>query len=170
VRDVLASGADLYAPLAVGHHHDHVEVTLAVMLEMLAQDAFDRVYFYEDPYALGGACRRAHFVTRRRAWRVFEAPAWASPRMGTLVWGAALASKGPQIQDYAPEVERLRWSCAPAPVKEHDEHRKLTAVAEYRSQVMAFGGMRGVSAFIRRGHALLGGEPFWQARPAVDGC
>jgi LmbE family N-acetylglucosaminyl deacetylase len=167
VRELLLGASEFYAPLAVGHHHDHVEVTLAVLLEMIEQRRFDRVRFYEDPYALGGACRRAHFVTRRRMWRLFDSPFWASPRMGALVWAAAMASKGPPLQTYAPAAEQLRWSCAAGPVHADDERRKLDAVAEYASQVKAFGGMDVVSAFIKQGHSILGGEPIWQASSAV---
>ena len=126
--------------------------------------------FYEDPYALGGACRRAHFVTPRRVWRLTDSPAWASPRMGALVWAAAMASRGPQLEKYAPEVEQLQWSWTAAPVHGDDERRKLAAVAEYVSQVKAFGGLGAVSAFTMRAHAVLGGEPLWQARPAPAGC
>lgn len=170
VRELLAGAAEFYAPLAVGHHHDHVEVTLAVLLEMLDQRRFDRVRFYEDPYALGGACRRAHFVTRRRVWRLIDSPAWASPRMAALVWAAAMASKGPKLEQYLPEAEQLRWVCTTLPVHPDDERRKLAAAAEYTSQVRAFGGLDVVSAFTKAGHAALGGEPFWQARLAPAGA
>ena len=167
VREMLDSNAELYAPLAVGHHHDHVEVTLAVLLEMLEQRGFDRVRFYEDPYALGGACRRAHFVTRRRVWRLTDSPGWASPRMGALVWAAAMAAKGPKLEHYLPESEQLHWVCVAVPVAADDERRKLAACAEYASQVRAFGGPEVVSKFTRAGHAALGGEVFWQAAPAT---
>ncbi len=165
VRELLDGGAEFYAPLAVGHHHDHVEVTLAVLLEMLDRRGFDRVCFYEDPYALGGACRRAHFVTRRRVWRLRDSPVWASLRMGALVWMAAMAAKGPNVEQYLPEAEQLDWSCTAVAVHPEDERRKLAAAAEYTSQVRAFGGLDVVSAFTKAGHAALGGEPFWQARP-----
>jgi LmbE family N-acetylglucosaminyl deacetylase len=168
VRELLEAGVELVAPLGVGHHHDHVEVTLAVILELLERPAFDRVRFYEDPYALGGACRRAHIVTRGRTWRFYQSPGWASPRMAMLVMGASMAARGPHLQDYVPDIERLHWSCAPAPVEQGHEQRKLAAVAEYRSQIAAFGGIKGVRAFLRRGHELLGGEPLWHARPAAD--
>src|SRR5689334_11503952 len=47
---VFDGAAQIYAPLGVGHHTDHVEVALAVLHETLARRAFDRVRFYEDPY------------------------------------------------------------------------------------------------------------------------
>ena len=75
------------APLGVGHHHDHVEVTLAFLLEMLSLRRFDRVHFYEIP-TLTEALRRAHFVTRRRSWKP-----WASPRPGKPAdWRIAVCS------------------------------------------------------------------------------
>ena len=163
-RDLILGRSQVFAPLGVGHHHDHVEVTLAVLLEMLSERRFDRVHFYEDPYAHGGGFRRAHFVTRRRLWKPWAAPALASPRMGALLFAASLCARGPKIEDYVPEVTRLSWSYKDAPVDPEHEHRKLTAAAEYTSQVKAFGGLDVVSAFIRQVHRALNGEPIWQVQ------
>ncbi len=166
VGELLVADVELFAPLAVGHHHDHVEVTLAVLMELLDRQRFDRVRFYEDPYALGSACRRAHFVTRRRCWRLRHSPAWASLRMGALVWMAAMAAKGPAIEEYLPASEQLDWRCTSVAVLPDDERRKLAAAAEYFSQVRAFGGLDVLSAFTKAGHAALGGEPLWQVHSA----
>jgi LmbE family N-acetylglucosaminyl deacetylase len=166
IADCLERGAQVYAPLAVGHHVDHVEVALAALREVLVRGAFDRMHFYEDPYALGRACRRAHFVARREMWRPLAAPAWASPRVGALLQLVAMSARGPGLDDYLPEVSRLDWACTPAAVAAADEDRKLAAVCEYASQVKAFGGADRVRAFVRRGHRALGGERLWTCRPA----
>jgi hypothetical protein len=165
IGELVDSGAMVYVPLGIGHHVDHVEVALAALREVLARGAFDRIRFYEDPYALGRACRTQHFVAKRRMWRPFGAPAWASPRVGGLLRLVALAARGPRIEDYLPEAARLEWTCASHAVAAGDEQRKLTAIAEYGSQVRAFGGIERVRAFVRRGHAMLGGEPIWSCRP-----
>jgi LmbE family N-acetylglucosaminyl deacetylase len=167
IASILDAGATVvYAPLAIGHHVDHVEVALAALRETLGSGAFDRIKFYEDPYALGRACRKQHFVAKRRMWRPFGAPAWASPRVGALLRLVAFAAKGPTIEQYLPEADRLEWACAPHAVSIADEERKLAAIAEYTSQVRAFGGIDRVRAFVRRGHKMLGGEPIWSCRPA----
>lgn len=157
----------IYAPLAVGHHVDHVEVALAALREVLGRGAFDRIRFYEDPYALGRGCRKQHFVARRHMWRTFGAPAWASPRVGTLLRLVAFVARGPKIEDYLPEAARLDWTPAPHEVAGVDEERKLAAIAEYGSQVRAFGGMSRVRAFVRRAHRVMGGEVIWSCRPGV---
>ena len=82
--------------------------------------------------------------------------------MGALLFAAAMCARGPKIEDYVPEVSHLAWSHTDAPVDPDHEHRKLTAVAEYTSQVKAFGGLHTVSAFIRQVHRALNGEPIWQ--------
>ena len=169
IGEVLAAGAEVYVPLAIGHHVDHVEVALAALREVLVRGAFDRVRFYEDPYALGRACRRAHFVARRRMWKPFAAPAWASPRVGALLQVVAMSARGPGLDDYLPEAARLDWTCTPAPLDAADEARKLAAVAEYHSQVAFFGGEPRVRSFLHRGHAALGGEPIWSCRPGRNG-
>jgi LmbE family N-acetylglucosaminyl deacetylase len=166
IGELIDRGATVYAPLAVGHHVDHVEVALAALREMLGRGAFDQIKFYEDPYALGRACRKQHFVAKRRMWRPFGAPAWASPRVGALLRLVAFVAKGPGLDDYLPEADRLDWTCAPRAVASTDEDRKLAAIAEYVSQVRAFGGMERVAAFVRRGHKMLGGEPIWSCRPS----
>jgi len=167
ISELLEAGATIYAPLAIGHHVDHVEVALAALREVLGRGAFDRICFYEDPYALGRACRKQHFVAKRRMWRPFGAPAWASPRVGGLLRLVALAAKGPKLEEYLPEADRLDWTCTPRAVTSADEDKKLAAIAEYVSQVRAFGGIERVSAFVRRGHRMLGGEPIWSCRPAT---
>jgi LmbE family N-acetylglucosaminyl deacetylase len=165
IAGLLAGGATIYAPLAIGHHVDHVEVALAALREILGSGAFERIHFYEDPYALGRACRKQHFVAKRRMWRAFGAPAWASPRVGALLRLVALVARGPKLEQYLPEAERLDWTCTPHEVAAAHEERKLAAIAEYVSQVRAFGGMDRVRAFVRRGHKMLGGEPIWSCRP-----
>jgi LmbE family N-acetylglucosaminyl deacetylase len=165
IGEYLARGAELYVPLAIGHHVDHVEVALAALREVLVRGAFDQVRFYEDPYAFGRACRRAHFVARRRMWSPIAGPSWASPRVGALLRLVALWARGPVIEDYLPEVARLDWTCRVEPVSAADEERKLAAVVQYASQVKAFGGETRVRAFMTRGHRAMGGEPVWTCRP-----
>jgi LmbE family N-acetylglucosaminyl deacetylase len=166
ITALLDGGAlQILAPLAVGHHVDHVEVALAALRETLGRSAFDRIRFYEDPYALGRGCRKQHFVTRRRMWRPLAAPAWASPYVGGLLRMVAFVAAGPKLEDYLPEADRLDWTCAPRAVSTADEERKLEAIAQYGSQVRAFGGMDRVRAFVRRAHRALGGEPLWSCRP-----
>ncbi len=154
----------IYAPLGIGHHVDHVEVALAALREVLGTGAFERIRFYEDPYALGRACRKQHFVARRHMWKPFQAPAFASPRVGALLSMVAFAAKGPKLEDYLPEADRLDWRCTPEVVSVADEERKLAAIAEYGSQVRAFGGMERVRAIVKRAHRVLGGEPIWTCR------
>lgn len=163
VRQALATGADVYAPLGIGNHIDHVEVALACGEERLAGDgAAERLRFYEDPYALGAACRRRHFVAARRRWSPLRGPSWASPRVGGLLRVVAHAARGPGVDTYAPALRGLDWRCEPAAV-DGFEDAKLAAIAEYRSQVATFGGMDRLAAFVRRGHAATGGEPIWRA-------
>jgi len=167
--ELIRGRSQVFAPLGVGHHHDHMEVALGVLLEMLSLNRSDRVHFYEDPYAHGGGCRRAHSIARRRFWKPWSAPAWASPRMGALLFAAAMCSRGPKLEDYLPEVTRLLWTSTDLQLDPDDERRKLAALAEYRSQVTAFGGMPTLEAFLRQVHVALNGEPIWQSpiKPAV---
>lgn len=168
VGDLLDDPAvTIYAPLGVGNHTDHVEVAVAALAECVARGAWDRMRFYEDPYALGAACRKRHHVTARRPWRPLGAPAWASPRIGALLRLVAANMQGPGVEAFVPEAASLRWISVPEPCGEH-ERTKLAAVACYASQVREFGGLHHVSPFLHRAHEVLGGEPIWFARPAVE--
>jgi LmbE family N-acetylglucosaminyl deacetylase len=155
-------GLQLYAPLAVGNHVDHVEVALAAIKASIECSALDRVCFYEDFYGLGATCRRRHFVTRTRCWRALAAPAWGSPALGFLFGFTGWSARGPGIEAYLPAASSLAWCCSAEPVGTF-ERLKLDALAEYRSQVEPIGGMKRLTPFIRRGHAALGGEPVWRA-------
>ena len=88
--------------------------------------------------------------------------------MGALLFAAAMCSLGPQMEEYVPELTGLRWTCTDVPVHRDDERLKLVAVAEYQSQVKAFGGMGAVGAFIRQVHVALSGEPIWQVNDSLD--
>lgn len=164
-RQVISMSSELFIPLGVGRHHDHVEVVLAFLLEALTLNSWERMRFYEDPYAQGDFCRRAHYVTKRNLWKWRDSPVWASPRIGLLLAGAAVASKGPRIEAYAPELKRLQWSSTVLPITPEDESRKIEAVLCYTSQVKLFGGDRPLRAFLHRYHEVVHGEPIWQARP-----
>jgi LmbE family N-acetylglucosaminyl deacetylase len=173
VREVLARpGVELYAPLGVGHHVDHVEVALAVLTATIEaatveaatsqSDAFARVSFYEDFYALGEAARRRHPITRRQAWPLSQVPGWAAPLGGTALRLGAMITRGPGLGDYLPAVEAMTWVCEPAAVEEFED-AKLAAIAEYRSQVPRLGGMSRIEALNRRAHRVRGGELLWRA-------
>lgn len=163
IGDLVDRGVLVYAPLGVGHHVDHVEVALAAMTAMLETRAFTQIRFYEDSYAMARLPRRRHFVAKRRMWPWFGAPAWASPRIGAMLFLIGLAARGPRVDDYLATAARLEWISRPAPLSTAEEERKLAAVAEYDSQVKTFGGIHRVRPFLRRGHRMLGGETIWAA-------
>lgn len=130
IGEMIDLGVLVYAPLGVGHHVDHVEVALAAMSAVAESEAFSRVRFYEDSYALSRLPRSRHFVTRGHLWPPFGAPAWASPRIGAMLFLIGLSARGPRPDDYLPEAARLEWTSLSAPLSATDEQRKLTAVAE----------------------------------------
>ncbi len=157
-------GVQLLAPLGVGHHVDHVEVALAVLLAAREHDALGRVAFYEDFYALGEAARRRHPVTRRQPRPARHSPGWAAPRQGAVLLLTPLLARGPGLQDYLPGTGALDWRCEPHPTAGH-ERAKLAAVAEYRSQLPALGGRSRLEALLERAHRVRGGELIWRVHP-----
>lgn len=164
---LIRRGTRLLAPLGVGHHVDHVEVAVAVLGTALRLDALDRVGFYEDFYALGDGARRRHPVTGGRAgvdpdrhW----APGWAAPWEGLVLAATGWIGRGPSLDSYVPGFAELVWQAVPHPVDPWCEQRKLAAVAEYRSQTPALGGMRRLGPILRRAHRVRGGEVIWSAR------
>lgn len=161
-------GTRVLAPLGVGHHVDHVEVACAALVAAVRAGACDRIGFYEDFYALAGAARRRHPVTRAHAGgpvrRLREAPGWAGPAEGLVLWATPLIARGPTWEAWLPELAGLAWTCAAHPVDDRSQRQALAALAEYRSQTPALGGLRQLAAIQRRAHRLRDGELIWSVR------
>jgi hypothetical protein len=83
--------------------------------------------------------------------------------VAALLGLVAASMRGPNIDAYLPRAAALTWTCEAVAV-DGFEDAKLAAIAEYASQVTAFGGMDRLAPFLRRAHRLLGGEPIWRAR------
>ena len=75
--------------------------------------------------------------------------------MGALLTAAAMCSHQYKLEDYLPEVTRLLWTSTDLQLDPDDQRRKLAALAEYTSQVTAFGGMPTLEAFLRQVHVAL---------------
>ena len=157
---------EVYAPLGVGQHADHVEVAVATLQAAEAAGALDRVAFYEDFYALGEAFRRQHPVTRGVPFPLRLSPGLAAPGLGamllTLAGLSASRRRSPRLDAYAPQVAALDWRCEAIDVGGF-EQAKLRAVLEYTSQVSRLGGSRMLTAALRRSHRIRGGELLWRA-------
>jgi len=162
-------GVQVLAPLGIGNHVDHVEVAVAVLATALRLHATDRVGFYEDFYALSNAARRRHPVTHDQGgplWpRLRDAPGWAAPLEGLVLRATPLIGSGPSLAAYVPQLPTLTWRSEPHPVDGPCEELQLAAVAEYRSQTPALGGMRQLGPLLRRAHRVRGGELIWSVRP-----
>ena len=174
VEDVVAEalarpGTRVLAPLGVGHHVDHVEVALAALTVAQRLGTLERVGFYEDFYALGNGCRHRHPVTRADTgsfWRrLADAPGWAGPLEGLVLAGTAAVAAGPSLDAYVPDWPALVWHARTHPVDPPSQDRQLAAVALYRSQTPALGGMRQLGAIVRRAHRRRGGDVIWSATP-----
>ena len=151
----------ILVPLGVGNHVDHVETLIGATDWALARGWRERLSFYEDFYALSTAMRRAHPVARVRGWPYWRSPLLRAPRLALIFGAIALSRRGPAVTALLPrEIARARWSAEPATI---DEPRKFAAIAVYRSQTTAFGGMAGVAASMRAYHAWWRGEPLWHA-------
>ena len=163
-------GVRVLAPLGIGHHVDHLEVAVAVLTTALRLGATDRVAFYEDFYALGNGARHRHPVTRGHTgplWkRVRDAPGWAGPLEGAVLAGTPLIGSGPSLDAYLPGSPTLTWRPELHPVDPWSQGRQLAAVAQYRSQTPALGGMHQLGPILRRAHRVRGGDLIWSARPA----
>ena len=155
--------AQIFVPLGIGNHIDHVEALVAVTDWAIGRGWRDRLGFYEDFYALAGSIRRKHFVARQRLW-----PHWQSPLLRARRLAVVLKTIGTRIG--GPPVEQLldrslataRWTQHGEPLGGH-ERTKLAAIARYASQTRAFGGLAGIDRALRAYHRRFGGaEPYWR--------
>lgn len=158
---------ELYAPLGIGRHTDHVEVAVAAIRAATACGGLHRVRFYEDFYALGEAFRRDHPVSRRERDPVFRSPGRAAPVLGTVLRVMAAGSSGPRLDRYVPDVAAWRWRCERHPV-DGVEEAKLAAVSAYRNQLPRLGGRRRLERVLRRSHRVRGGELVWRVAGTTE--
>lgn len=162
-------GVRVLAPLGIGHHVDHVEVAVAALTTALRLHATDRVGFYEDFYALSNGARHRHPVTRGHAgplWRrIRDAPGWAAPLEGLVLGATPLIGSGPSLGSYLSELPAPAWRSERHPVDPWSQERQLAAVAQYRSQTPALGGMRQLGPLLRRAHRVRGGDLIWSVLP-----
>ena len=158
--------AMIYAPLAIGHHVDHVEVALAALREVLGRGAFERIRFYED--AVRARPRVSHAALRRAPpdVAVVRRAGVGEParRRACCGWSRSRRrARGSRTTCPRPTASTGRACRTPSrpPTRNASSPRS----SEYGSQVRAFGGIERVRAFVRRGHEQLGGEPIWSCRP-----
>ena len=154
--------ARIVVPLGIGNHIDHVETLLAATDWALARGWSDRLWFYEDFYALSQAMRARHPIARRERFRWWRSPLLRARRLAVLLRAITLARRGPDVDTFlAPALRGAAWRVTRSPI---DEAKKLDAIAHYPSQAIAFGGMAGIARAMRAYHALWGGaEPLWRA-------
>ncbi len=155
----------IVVPLGIGNHIDHVETMIAATDWALARGWRDRLWFYEDFYALSGTLRRRHPIAQREGWRTWRSPLLRARRLAVILRSIALARRGPEVDTFlAPELRAAAWAVTRSRVAGWPEATKLEAIARYGSQAIAFGGMAGIARAIRRYHELWGGaEPLWRA-------
>lgn len=159
----LDTGAQVCAPLGIGNHVDHVELTLGTLDAALVHPEGHRVAFYEDFYALSEALRRRHPVARQRPLAWWRTPGWGAPPAGALLRAGAFIPRGPSLDRYRPEVTAATWRCDPQPIEPGDEQAKLASIAEYVSQAALLGpAARLLPAVIRRAHRAHDGELLWR--------
>jgi LmbE family N-acetylglucosaminyl deacetylase len=152
-------------PLGIGNHVDHVE-TLIAATEWAARRGWrDRLRFYEDFYALAGSLRRRHWVAKQRVWRHSQSPLLRARRLAVIMKTIGAAGSGPSVESYLdPALRDAAWTVERIDIRAH-EYAKLAAIACYRSQTAAFGGLSGITRALRVFHAWWGGaEPLWRPR------
>ena len=146
-------------PIGIGNHVDHVETLIAATDWAIGHGLLDRVRFYEDFYALSAAIRIDHPIASRRPTP--RSPVARSPRLAAILDAVAAKRRGPSIERLL--AEPLRGTTWRVERSEIDERRKLAAIACYRTQTRAFGGLAGIERAIRGFHAgWNGAEPLWQ--------
>jgi hypothetical protein len=146
--------------LGIGNHVDHLEVFLAALAIRLTNVEGDRIWFYEDPYAMLPGVRRGHFLTRHLPGsKTVPRPGF---RARLLDWLLCLRKGGPSLESLLPPgTLSLSWEVTPVRIAAH-EQRKLMAVRAYASQLSAFGGTSWLRE-LHRQHALFEhAELFWQ--------
>ncbi len=165
VTTLLSKDPDLMivAPLAVGGHIDHRTVAWGCLDAMVTLSAFKRIRFFEDPYSCLLPLRNLHPVTRQNTWMHAQKPHWLSLR--SAITAVALKAWA-RNQTYHPELNRRQWELTSFSLTPEAEAKKIGAMAEYSSQVAAFGGIETLAKAVKIFHTNFGfAEPLWECHP-----
>ena len=156
--------ARILVPLGIGNHIDHVETLIAATDRAAARGMLDRVWFYEDFYALSRLMRRRHPIAKQAIWKRWQSPLLRARRLGMILRSIALARRGPEVTALlAAPWCKAAWTAEVVDVRDF-EAQQLAAIACYASQTRAFGGFAGIARAIRAYHVWWRGEPLWRAR------
>jgi LmbE family N-acetylglucosaminyl deacetylase len=157
--------ARFFVSLSVGNHYDHVELFLFSVKTAIDLGQLHRFAFYEEGYAIGTRMRKRHFVTRKRCWRWWEAPASRSLRWLIMSNIMASQARGKPVYEYLPEEYRnVKWTVKPESIQGY-EGIKLKSMSKYKSQYEMLGGDRMFGRILAQYHKFWGGaEPYWYAQ------
>lgn len=156
------SHAILLCPLGAGHMYDHVELFTACVTSGYRLGHLDKMFFYEDSYAILTGARKRHFLLKDRIWNRGSAP------QNTSLWWRAMgmvmtrAASNSDIKTCIPEqLQNAKWAVATVEIASQFE-KKMNSLAQYESQMSQFGGMRRVNKAFKKYHAYWNGcEAFW---------
>ena len=144
--------SQIYAPLGIGNHFDHVEVFLSALMYMVDHALYDKFLFYVDFYGMFSTkMRRKHFLGKKIISRGTKKPEKSSFKwfMITTVMNALIS--GNAIEKLLPsKYLDLEWELKTNSIKGY-EKLKISSLKCYESQVKLF-GIKTIDKFFDRHH------------------
>ncbi|MHA1667881.1 MAG: PIG-L deacetylase family protein [Candidatus Heimdallarchaeaceae archaeon] len=132
--------SQIYVPLGIGNHFDHIEVFLAALMYMVDHQDYERFLFYIDFYGMiSTKIRKKHYLGLKIIKKGFQKPEKTSLRFFFFSFFLSLIIKGANINKLLDEkYTNLHWSLKQENITGY-EKLKLLALEEYKSQVKLFG-------------------------------
>jgi LmbE family N-acetylglucosaminyl deacetylase len=142
----------IYAPLGIGNHFDHVEVFLASLMYMVDNALFDNFLFYLDSYGMfSSRMRKKHYIGKQIISRGSK-PDTVGFRwfMMTTVINSIIS--GNKIESLlSPKYLDLEWELKTISIKGYEKLKRMS-LDSYESQVKLF-GKKSLDKFFSRHHA-----------------
>jgi LmbE family N-acetylglucosaminyl deacetylase len=140
----------VYAPLGVGNHFDHVEVFLASLMYMVDNALFDNFHFYLDSYGiLSSKMRKKHYLGRKIISRGTKKPENSSFRIFMMTRVIHSIISGNSIEQLLPsKYLDLEWEIQTNSIKGY-EKTKFISLMKYESQMKLL-GEKTLEKFFRR--------------------
>lgn len=154
--------AAIVCNMGVGHMYDHVELFMACINAGNRLKQLDKIYFYEDSYAILSKNRQRHYLLKDYVWEKKNAPEKTSIIWRIMAKVMTGMASGTDIKTCIPnELHESKWTYELINIQNTFD-LKIESLSKYESQMKQFGGMKRVQKAFKKYHEYWNNsEPIW---------
>ena len=154
--------ATIVCNMGVGHMYDHVELFMACINVGYRLKHLNKIYFYEDSYAIMTQNRQRHYLLKDYVWEKKNAPEKTSIVWRIMAKVMTGMASGTDIKTCIPnELHESKWTFELINIQNTFD-LKIESLSKYESQMNQFGGMKKVQKAFKKYHKYWNNsEPIW---------